>query len=493
MEYALSDRAPYFAGGLGVLAADYLLESGKQGKDFTAFGLAYQDNENALSSEGFVKKDLKISFLGKDILVWEKDFGSAKLYLLDAGELTRIPYGPDYWTTIKQQLILAFGSIKLIKLLNLKPDVYHLNEGHTAFVAWALKEDAIAPQMAGLQHDEPRHPGTSETSDRIYPGTKEDAIASLQHDEISLQNDIIVATKHTILSQSGLFIPKGDMQKIYEMCKAETNESFDDFYQQGSDENHQHLFSTNKYLFKYAVKSSGVSKLHTEFEKNVHPNSPLIAITNGINPDRWQSKLPHSEDKKALCDFFSLDENLLTIVWARRLVDYKQPELIFTDLARLPKNVQFILAANVHTSDPASVAIAARINNFIKDRPIIFYPNYCLSTAQMLTKGADIWLNTPLVGKEACGTSGMKAGINGALMVSTPDGWIVENDWNDLGWILSTENTADSFYNALEKEIVPLYYDNPQLWEAQMQKTIKIIEEKYTTARMLADYWEKLY
>lgn len=457
MEYALSDGAPYFAGGLGVLAADYLLESGKQGKDFTAFGLAYQNNDNALSSAGFTKKDLQISFLEKDISVWEKDFGSARLYLLDAGELTRIPYGPDYWTTIKQQLILAFGSIKLIKLLGLQFDVYHLNEGHTAFVAWALTS-SWSPAKGG-------------------------AIGSSK----------IVATKHTILSESGLFIPKTDMQKIYDVCKTtQTNESFDDFYSQGSDENHEHLFSTNKYLFKYAIKSSGVSKLHTEFEKNVHPNSPLIAITNGINPDRWQSKLSHREDKKALCDFFHLDEKLLTIVWARRLVDYKQPELILSDLSRLPKNVQIIIAGNVHTSDPASVIIAEKINNLIKDRGV-FYPHYCLSTAQMLTKGADIWLNTPLVGKEACGTSGMKAGINGALMVSTPDGWIAENDWNSVGWILPTEKTAESLYNTLEKEIVPLYYDNPEQWEAQMQKTIKIIEEKYTTARMLKDYWEKLY
>lgn len=449
MEYALSDGAPFFAGGLGVLAGDYLLESGKQGKDFTAFGLAYHNQDSDLEAVGFQKKDFQLSIIGINISVWENTFGTAKIYLLDAGELTKIPYGPDYWTMIKQQLILAFGSVKLLNLLNLHPDVYHLNEGHTAFVVLALQQ----AKMEGK----------------------------------------VVATKHTILSQSGLFIPKEDMKKIYDMCHTESDLPFEDFFAQGSDENHEHTFSTNKFLLKYAVNSSGVSRLHTEFEKVVHPNSPLIAITNGINPDRWKSKSSHQQNKKILCDFFGLDPKLLTIVWARRLVDYKQPELILSDLNRLPKNVQVVIAGNVHVSDPSSVAIATRISEVIKGKPIAFYPRYDLSIAQMLTCGADIWLNTPKVGKEACGTSGMKAGINGALMVSTPDGWIAENDWNSIGWILPTENTAESLYHTLEKEIVPLYYDNPQQWEVQMQKTIKIIEEKYTTARMLKDYWEMLY
>lgn len=482
MEYALSDGAPFFAGGLGVLAADYLLESGKQGINFTAFGLAYQDKNHTLESVGFQKKDSKISLnFSNEIIelsVWEKVFGSAKIYLLDAGELTQSPYGPDYWTMIKQQLILAFGSIKLIKLLNLQPEVFHLNEGHTAFVIWALKQ----AKMTGK----------------------------------------IVATKHTILSESGLFIPREDIEKIYNMCQSEGCPPFEEFFTLASDGNHKNSFSTNKYLLKFAERSSGVSQLHVDFEKRNHPNSPLIPITNGIFSDRWKSNqfdvnniwAVHSQSKKTLIDFinqkggFNLDPRLLTVVWARRLVDYKQPMLIFSDLARLSKivcnanSVQFIIAGSVHTSDPSSMAIAQKINDLTKLSDlcgrIAFHPHNSLSEAQMMVAGADVWLNTPLVGKEACGTSGMKAGLNGALMASTPDGWIPENDWSGLGWMLSGDNTAENLYTALENEIVPLYYSRndqgiPTEWISRMKGTIKIVEDKYSTARMLTEYWEKLY
>lgn len=518
MEYALSDGAPYFAGGLGVLAADYLLEAGKENKDFTAFGLGYHKEGVLLDALGFQKVDMPLSLPLSDrkidLIIWKKSYGSAQIYLFDTSsasnsaedrEITTSPYGPDYWTMLKQQVVLAMGSAKLIRTLGLKPDVYHLNEGHTAFVLWGLAKEGL------LKIDDLRF--NNEASNQSQLG----------------QNPIIVATKHTILSESGLFIPREDLEKLYNMCCTQGEMPFDQFFSLASDENHKGSFSTNKFLLKFANKSSGVSGLHIEFEKKFHPNSPLISITNGIFPDRWRSKLftqpaeqmtneqlwqIQSQNKKTMIDFvnqkagFNLDPALLTIVWARRLVDYKQPTLIFSDLARLAKivsganSVQFIIAGSVHTSDPSSMAIAQTINDIIK-RPelsgrIAFHPHNSLSEAQIMVAGADIWLNTPQVGKEACGTSGMKAALNGALMASTPDGWIPESDWSGLGWVLSPENTANSLYTFLENEMIPLYYSRdekslPTEWISRMRRTIKIIEEKYTTARMLAQYEEKLY
>lgn len=523
MEYALSDGAPYFAGGLGVLAADYIMEAGKQGKDFTAFGLAYHKKEESLEAGGFQKTDtpiaLSMSDRKIDLLVWKKTYGSATIYLLDTQlpsnnaedqQITGTPYGPDYWTMLRQQVVLASGSAKLIKALEMIPDVIHLNEGHTAFVLWALGKEGLL-KVDDLKFNNAANPDSVGAS-TISPGPS-----------------MIVATKHTVLSESGLYISKEDLAKIYGMCCTEEEMPFEQFFALGSDENHTGSFATNKFLLKYAAKSSGVSALHVEFEKRYHPNSPLIAITNGIFPDRWRSKLfttsadrltddqlwqIQMQNKKTLIDFinqtsgFNLDPKLLTIVWARRLVDYKQPTLIFSDLARLAKivsqanSVQFILAGTIHASDPSSMAMAQTINDYVKNSTlegrIAFHPHYSLSEAQILTAGADIWLNTPQVGKEACGTSGMKAGLNGALMASTPDGWIPENDWNGIGWVLSEQNTAESLYNALENEMVPMFYARdekglPTEWISRMRKTIKIIEDKYTTARMLANYEEKLY
>ncbi len=109
-----------------------------------------------------------------------------------------------------------------------------------------------------------------------------------------------------------------------------------------------------------------------------------------------------------------------------------------------------------------------------------------------------VWLNTPERGKEACGTSGMKAGLNGALQLSVSDGWIDEVDWKDKGWILPPENTAEALYDILEKEIIPEFYSRdekgiPQVWIRKMRATLDIVESRFSSERMMRDYLKKLY
>lgn len=443
VEYALDDRLP-FAGGLGVLAADYIMEAGKQGFPMVAVGLAY----NApLAVLGFTHQTN----------YWEKSFGTVKLLLLDSKFVT--PYGQDMETQIDQELFLAFEGVKLLKSLGIKPDVYHLNEGHTAFVILADPDGKF------------------------------------------------VATKHTILSQSGLHISKDVFLR-----KVVNDENI---FQLGSDEKHPDFFSSNKFLLRHASRSNGVSVMHVKVEKEVHTNSPLIPITNGINLDRWRvwdTTWQHHEQLRAnLINLINsktgsrLDPNILTVVWARRLVEYKQPEMILTDMERLSalinhqtQPMQFVVCGTAGSpSEPISLSILERLEAAAKNPALsgrfAFFSHYSLELSKTLVCGADVWLNTPKIGYEACGTSSMKAGVNGALLLSTPDGWVPEEDWSHGGgWMLG------DLYETLGKQIAPIFYSRdeqglPKSWLAHMGLIMNLIATKYTTARMLKDYQEKLY
>lgn len=433
-EYAINDGAPTFAGGLGVLAGDYLAETNKQKFPLVGLGLAYGGNPT-----GFTKLSFDLPFT-----VWQKD----NLYLLDSGdELMKQPYGPDYWTMIKQQLFLAFNGLKLLNFLNLKPDIYHLNEGHTAFVILALMKEN--------------------------------------------KDFKIVSTKHTILSEAGLFIPRADLKEILKMVWPEADE--EKIFELGKDldQSHYEMFSTTKFMLVHSQKSNGVSIKHCQAEKESHPHSPLIPITNGINPDRWQGL----HDRKNLIEFINktagshFDPNVLTVVWARRLAAYKQPELLLSNLRNLSDlPMQFIVAGPVNTTDPSSLAIANKLRQITLSN-FTFLPHYSLSIAKILVSGADVWLNTPVVGKEACGTSGMKAGLNGALLISTIDGWIAEVKEEEIGWFIKD---ATDLYKKLALA-GDLFYNHPDEWAKRSENIKNLIKTKFTAARMLQDYKEKLY
>jgi len=497
LEYALDDRLP-FAGGLGVLAADYLLECGKQGFPLIGVGLAYSGIE-------------KLDFAKIDNY-YLKEFGAAKLFLLDGGELTKVPYGPDRATMIRQQAFLGFEGVKLLQKLGIAPEIYHLNEGHTAFVVLALiktsndqpalpaggrptaNEDhlgdavpnALNANESGPAHEYLKYAATADERLRWQGGT------------ISNKLPKIVATKHTVLSVSGLHLTKDELRQILGEVNPEAN--VEELYALGSDAKHPEFWSANKFLLRHAAVANGVSVKHVQTEIEVHPNSPLINITNGINPDRWLSPNSHNENKKRMIEFVNsqtgtnLNPEKLTVVWARRLAEYKQPELIISDLEKLAQiPAQFILAGTARPDDPTQQSMAERLGAAALNPKLrgnfVFLPHYNLEISKILTAGADVWLNTPVVGKEACGTSGMKSGLNGALLVSTNDGWMAQENWereNSGGFLLG------DIYEVLQNKVCPLW-ENKEAWSANMAQIKKLIQEKYLTARMLEDYKRKLY
>lgn len=507
LEYAIEDNLPLYAGGLGVLAGDYLLESGKQGISFYGFGLFYHQHLTDPTGSGFIllkdqtNKPLRLAIDIKTqpvfTRVWTKSYGSAHLFLLDTNfpenlpedrEITKILYDPSLKNLLLQELVLGIGGIKLLEHLKVKPAVFHLNEGHTSFVLLGLlgQQQKVCPPKA-----------------------------------------LIVATKHTIFSGAGIYITLDDFYQLLGYFCNRNHLDIEKVFFLGASPFHPNQFSTTKFLFAYSQKSNCVSQSHCFFEANVHPESPLITITNGINPDRWQDpgwtvtegkKLTdeeiwkiHQECKREMLR--TIDKNLnpesLTLVWARRITAYKRPLLIFSDLDKLAnlvnhpdKPLQIIISGRTKEGDPEGLELEDQIRQFCQNPKlrgkVIFCPDYNLPIARKLVAGADVWLSTPEIGKEACSTSGMKSGINGVLQFSTCDGWITEVNWENIGWIMQENNLPDNLYTILEQQILPLYYQRnekniPGEWIKRMRKTRQLVKRKYTSSRMLNEYWSLLY
>jgi len=505
LEYAIEDNLPLYAGGLGVLAGDYLLESGKQGVPFVGIGLFYHQHIPDPSTAGFSllknsnSKEVVLEIEIKDppvlARVWEKTYGSAKLFLLDTNisqnspELRKITeklYDYEITNFLLQQLVLGIGGIKLLNILGIKPAVYHLNEGHTCF--------AIIGLLA--------------SKNSLSPPT-----------------ELIVSTKHTIFSAAGAYITRDFFNQLLGHFCFKNHLDIEKLFLLGSSELHPNHFSTTKFLLSYSRKANGVSKSHCFYESQVHPGSSLISITNGVNPDRWEAKdfkaktnltdeefwQIHQKNKlemlKEIKKPFSPD--ILTLVWARRVTSYKRPLLIFSDLQRLTNilnnsnfPVQIIIFGQIKENDQEGIELENQIQEFCKNpnisQRVFFSSKYCLKISKKLVSGADVWLSSPEIGKEACSTSGMKSGLNGALQFSTNDGWVTEVNWKNLGWIIPENNVSNNLYAILEQQIIPLYYQRnetniPIEWIKRMRKTRQLILRKYTTSRMLDDYWTKLY
>ncbi len=481
-EYAFEINPSMYAGGLGILAGDYVLQAAEMNFPFIAIGLRYGE----VIPTGFGElEDVKVEVPIKNgkiqAKVWHRAFApNVHALLLDAGEVTTNLYDNDFYKRIQEQMVLGIGGVRLLKQLGIVPRVYHLNEGHTSFAAVGLMVEG------GNEYKK------------------------------------IVSTKHTILSAAGLQISFNDLKEFIGPYCEEFNVPFETVFEKGKFELSSGFFSTTKMIVESAVKKNAVSALHAVFEKKVHPHSTLVSITNGVYRKRWQARelQAHVQDedlrkikRKLRLDLFSYIEttagkrfnpDVCTLVWARRMAGYKQPYLLFSDLQRLTSIItnakhplQVVISGKAHPGDAQGQEIVRKItefsNNPLVKGKVVYLPDYSISSAEKLTRGADIWLNTPELGKEACGTSGMKASLNGAVQVSVRDGWVDEISLDGVGWALPAENTAETLYDLLEHEILPCYYDESEKWTSRMRGTMDIVEKNYTADRMLKDYEKKLY
>ena len=556
-EFGVHESLPIYSGGLGILAGDHLKSASEIGIPLCAVGLLYRNGyfQQYLSADGWQQEAYpELDFYNLAITqmkntdgtpihvrvdlpenavfcnVWKAQIGRIPLYLLDTNlpenapadrEITARLYGGGSEMRIKQEIVLGIGGVRALEAVNEKPTVFHMNEGHSAFLA--LERIRVMLETSGnLTFDEARQ--------AVMAGS--------------------VFTTHTPVPAGIDMFPPEMMVKYFKNYWPGLKLDEDGFLSLGREDvtNKRQGFSMAVLAIRLADSMNGVSWLHGDVSRkmwhNIWPGVPdeevpIQHITNGIHvrswlapdiqfvldryfPHRWHTdptdhsvwhdvnQIPDEElwrahercrerlvswtrttvkeqlnrrgasyDEIATAEEI-LDPEALTIGFARRFATYKRGALLLRDPQRFhrlledtKRPIQFVFAGKAPPADHEGKELIKAIVNFARNSPvrrrIVFIENYDCNVARHLVQGVDVWLNTPRRPYEASGTSGMKAAANGVLNCSILDGWWVEGYKPDLGWAIGRgEQYADpnmqdqvesqALYDLLEKEIVPLFY-----------------------------------
>lgn len=554
MEYGLTNILKIYSGGLGVLAGDYLKEASDSKVDMAAVGFLYRygyftqslsmDGQQIANYEaqnfGNLPITQEVDENGNPLLVevpfhdrniyahvWKTAVGRINLYLIDTdieenSEADRCIshqlYGGDWENRMKQEYMLGIGGMLVLKKLGIKKDVYHMNEGHAAFI------------------------NVQRLLDYVNEG-KDFNVA------LELVRASSLYTVHTPVPAGHDYFDEALIGKYMAHMVEKIGISWQQFMDMGRENPGSHeKFSMSVFALNTAQEANGVSELHGYVSQNMFqpvwkgyfPEELHVGyVTNGVhlptwatssvkalyekhfddsfyedesNPDIWRKIYDVSDEeiwalrmhlKKKLVDYIrqefkdgwlknqadpsrimntleEINPNALLIGFSRRFATYKRAHLLFTDLDRLSKivnnpkyPVQFIFAGKAHPADGGGQGLIKQIVE-ISRRPeflgkIIFLENYDMRLSKRLISGVDIWLNTPTRMQEASGTSGEKAEMNGVLNLSVLDGWWYEGYKEGAGWALTDERTYDNqafqdeldastIYSMLENEVIPLYY-----------------------------------
>ncbi len=598
-EFGLTECMQIYSGGLGVLAGDHLKSAAELGLPLVAVGLLYRRGyfHQYLNPDGFQQelyRDLDapnqpvhrvmdpqtnqqrkvyVDLPGRTLAlaIWRCDVGRVPLYLLDANlpenaredrDITANLYGGDHEMRIKQEIVLGIGGRRALKAVGEEPTVFHLNEGHAAFLSLERIAEA-REQNPDLSFDQAReavasaHVFTTHTPvpagiDRFHPTLVETYMSNY-------------------LPRLGL-----DVEGLLALGRENTADK-------------KEFFSMAVLAIRTARFCNGVSALHGEVSRgmwrNMWPGTPqqdvpIGHVTNGVHArfwvsseltrlfdryigDRWHhapqdaqiwdaiNEIPDEELWSAHCrrkehliawcrrrirdqmlargagaleierQASALDSDVLTIGFARRFATYKRGTLLMRDQGRLSKllnsdrPLQIIIAGKSHPADGGGKALIRDIVSYIRSsghhRRIVFIEDYDIHVARRLVQGCDVWLNTPIRGLEASGTSGMKAAMNGVVNCSILDGWWDEGCDPELGFAIgrgeeypeSNPEARDdiesrALYQVLESQIVPEYYDRdegglPKRWVQRMKRCIAQLTPAFNTHRMLSDYARKFY
>jgi len=501
--------------------------------------------------------------------VWKLDVGRIPLYLMDCDIednseadrfITHQLYGGDWDTRFKQELLLGVGGIRVIKALGLSPDLYHCNEGHAAFIGierlrllvtekrfsfdQAL-EIVRATQLFTTHTPVPAgHDAFSEDVLRAYIPHYAERLNIPWNTFMNLGRFIenkpdekfsmsVLAGK---LSQemNGVSLIHGRVSR--EMFAGMYEGFFADELHIGYVTNGVHLptWASPKWqdLYKNIFGSDFLEKQYDKENwkkiynvpdnviwdlRQAHRHELINYVKGRLSVDL---KMRQENPKNIIRTVDIVDENTLTIGFARRFATYKRAHLLFTNMERLDKlvnnskrPVQFIFAGKAHPADKAGQDLIKRIVEVSKMTQflgkIIFVENYDMTLASKLVQGVDVWLNTPTRPLEASGTSGEKAVMNGVVNFSVLDGWWAEGYKPGAGWALSEQRSydnqqfqdeldAENIYNTFENEIVPAFYERnnegiPLKWVSHVKKTIAEIAPEFTMRRMLDDYFNRYY
>jgi alpha-glucan phosphorylase-like protein len=538
-EFGFDTNLPIYAGGLGILSGDTIKQAADEDIPFVGIGLLYRGfgtiqkiSEDGMQTEDdhlfdptivgleHVYKDemplfIKVHMTEVDVWVrcWKKTFSNnVTLYLLDTETDQNLPsersitstlYSGTQESLLKQQIILGVGGVKLLTTLGIQPKIYHMNEGRPNFLHWQLIRELMV------------------THEIDYETAKKTA------------KEKTVYTNHTLVA-AGNQDYSMDLLKVFSKYYADKMGISTELLLSDGIDNPEipNKFSVTRAALNTSSKANGVSNIHTNLSKEIWPEYNWTNITNGVHFPTWQEPKikeasnqslstgnpeilwnAHQEQKRVLENFvkqqtgYGYNPEYLVIGWARRLAGYKRLDVIFEDIERLRsilKNenrpIQLLISGKAHQGDTHGKQMLQEIIAYMKRELVghaLFVPNYNIKVAQMLTRGSDIWLNTPEFGKEASGTSGMKAVSNGVLNLTVAGGWAAEVEWQNTGWTLEHDDLPKDLYQKLENEVAPLFFKRnenqvPEKWVEMMQNSIALAE-KFSAKRMFDEYREKLY
>jgi glycogen phosphorylase len=590
-EFALADSLRTYSGGLGVLAGDHVRSASSLGLPLVAVGLAYRDgyfrqeidergHQHAHPAHNDFERLPATRVTGADghrvtvevpmgdgtvrVQGWVVHVGRIPVYLLDTDvdgnadvhrAITGQLYGGDADTRIRQELVLGVGGPRFLAALGIRPNVFHLNEGHAAF---AGIERLGAHVAAG--------------------STLDDAIAAVR--------DELVFTTHTPVPAGHDRFDHGLVHHHLSPLAGQLGLSFDALWGlatgPGEDRWNQTILALH-----LAGRSNGVARLHGVVSRQMWAGLwperpvdevPIDHVTNGVHPSSWTgpeiaSLLDRELGRAWRTDFdpalweplralepaelwrartaarhrlldtvrqrmarqaartgaavngHGLDPDALTIGFARRFATYKRATLLAHDVDRLAailgssdRPVQLLVAGKAHPQDREGQGLITQLVELSRDPRLagrlVFLEGYDLELGKALTSGCDVWLNNPLRPMEASGTSGMKAAMNGVLNLSVLDGWWDEAvaDLQPLaeigfGWAIGSDRTsedraaqdaadADALYRLLSDEVVPTFNDRgadgvPYRWTTMMNDAIRVLGPRFSTHRMVADYAQR--
>ncbi len=525
MEFAVHQPLKIYSGGLGFLSGSHLRSAYELKQNLIGIGILWKygyydqsrNQDQTMKSEWYEKiysflvdTGIKYQITIHGNPVWVKawylpptTFESAPLFLLSTDlpendylsqTITHRLYDSDTAAKVAQFIMLGIGGAKLLDELNFNPEVYHLNEAHGVSAVFHLMR---------------KFGSKNEVKKRLVFTTHTPEEAGNEKHDIYL------------CEQMGYF--NGfSLNEVRELTGMEGD-----------------LFNHSLAAFRFARKANGVSKLHGEVSREMwskYSDIPEItSITNSQNYTYWADKqLYHfmrTNDNTAFEDrkhylkkrAFELvadqtgklfDPNVLTIVWARRFAGYKRPDLITRDLARFEalinnpeRPVQVIWAGKPYPSDYGAISTFNHLVHLSKKYPnVAVCVGYELALSKRLKQAADIWLNNPRVPREASGTSGMTAAMNGAVNFSTFDGWICEfaehgensfivptADYQNMSIHDQDQFDLENLYQVLEKEIIPTYYTDKNTWDDIVKKGMKDVVSGFESNRMATEYYEIMY
>jgi starch phosphorylase len=558
-EFGLHESLPIYSGGLGILAGDHLKSASEIGLPLVAVGLLYRNGyfQQYLSPDGWQQEaypELDFYNMAVEKLkytdgspvrvrvdlpensvfcqVWMVKVGRIPLYLLDTNltenspadrDITSRLYGGGSEMRIKQEIVLGIGGVRALEALNIQPTIFHMNEGHSAFLA--LERTRVMLEHSTMTFDEARQ-------------------------QVMATN---VFTTHTPVPAGIDFFSPELMLKYFKSMIPQLKLDEEGFLALGREDvmNKKQGFSMAVLAIRLADQYNGVSKLHGDVSRHMWHNIwpqvpadevPIQSITNGIHVRSWLSQdmsflfdrylgegwpsrpadqsiwedvdqIPDEElwrahercrerlvgwsrgrlkehltqrgasnEDIAIADEV-LDPEALTIGFARRFATYKRGALLLRDPDRLraliadtKRPIQFVFAGKAHPADQEGKDLIRAIVQFARDssvrRRFVFLENYDMNVARYLVQGVDVWLNTPRRPYEASGTSGMKAACNGVPNCSILDGWWVEGYAIDpnSGWAIGRDETyndtnyqdqieSQALYTILEKQIIPQFYN----------------------------------